>query len=118
PTLVALTRRPFEGELAAITLWPETEKVFGHGYESSTIAASTSRKYVATACRATSPEHAVVRINETTSWQPFGAPLPGHSLTVTRVAFSSDDEYVLSVSRDRSWRMFKHQADQGLIGLY
>lgn len=26
-------RRPFEGELAAITLWPEVEKVFGHGYE-------------------------------------------------------------------------------------
>lgn len=27
------SRRPFEGELAAITLWPEVEKVFGHGYE-------------------------------------------------------------------------------------
>ncbi len=26
-------RRPFEGELAAITLWPEVEKIFGHGYE-------------------------------------------------------------------------------------
>ncbi|KAI3612590.1 rna polymerase ii elongator [Moniliophthora roreri] len=113
PTPVASSRRPFEGELAAITLWPETEKVFGHGYESSTIAVSTSRKYVATACRATSPEHAVVRVNETTSWRPFGAPLPGHSLTVTRIAFSPNDEYVLSVSRDRSWRIFKHQADQG-----
>ena len=26
-------KRPFEGELASTTLWPEVEKVFGHGYE-------------------------------------------------------------------------------------
>lgn len=26
-------RRPFQGELGYLTLWPETEKIFGHGYE-------------------------------------------------------------------------------------
>jgi len=30
---VDYSRRPFDGELAAITLWPEIEKIFGHGYE-------------------------------------------------------------------------------------
>ena len=30
-----LNRRSFEGELSAMTLWPEVEKVFGHGYEVS-----------------------------------------------------------------------------------
>jgi elongator complex protein 2 len=29
----AAVRRPFDGELALMTLWPEIEKVFGHGYE-------------------------------------------------------------------------------------
>ncbi|KAI0092834.1 quinon protein alcohol dehydrogenase-like superfamily [Irpex rosettiformis] len=100
------TRRPFEGELAAFTLWPEIDKVFGHGYESITLAVSTKRRLAATACKATSPEHAVVRVYDTEKWQPFGAPLAGHTLTVTSAAFSPDDKYVVTVSRDRSWRLF------------
>lgn len=79
-----------------------------------TLAVSTNRSLAATACKATSPEHAVIRIYDTTKWQPVGDPLPGHQLTVTRIAFSPDDRYVLSVSRDRSWRLFerKHGACQ------
>ncbi|KAJ4466532.1 WD40-repeat-containing domain protein [Lentinula aciculospora] len=100
-------RRPYEGELASITLWPEIEKVFGHGYESITLAVSSSRRYIASACKASSPEHAVVRIYDTTTWQPVGEPLVGHSLTVTHIAFSPDDELVLTVSRDRSWRLYQ-----------
>ncbi|KAK0242692.1 WD40-repeat-containing domain protein [Armillaria nabsnona] len=96
-----------EGELAATTLWPEVEKVFGHGYESITIATSNSHRLVATACKSTSPEHSVVRIWDTQTWQPFGEPLAGHSLTVTRIAFSPDDQFLLSVSRDRTWRLFR-----------
>ncbi|KAH9938447.1 WD40-repeat-containing domain protein [Fomitopsis serialis] len=99
--LIHSKRRPFEGELAAITLWPEIEKVFGHGYESISSAVSSSKKLFASACKATTPEHAVVRVYDTEKWQPFGQPLAGHTLTVTRIAFSPDDRYVLTVSRDR-----------------
>lgn len=101
-------RRPFEGELASITLWPEIEKIFGHGYESITISASNSLDLLATACRATSSQHAVVRVYTTAGYQPFGVPLQGHSLTVTRIAFSPpNDRHVLTVSRDRTWRLFE-----------
>ncbi|KAG9074746.1 hypothetical protein FS749_013663 [Ceratobasidium sp. UAMH 11750] len=98
---------PFESELATITLWPETEKLFGHGYELHTLAVSPSGSLVATACRATSRDHAVIRLHASSNWQPVGTPLAGHTLTVTRIAFSHDARSILSVSRDRSWRLFR-----------
>ncbi|KAI0676913.1 WD40 repeat-like protein [Trametes maxima] len=108
-------RRPFEGELAAVTLWPEIEKVFGHGYESIALAVSNNKEYIATACKATSAEHAVVRVYETQTWQSVGQPLAGHNLTVTRIAFSPDDSLILSVSRDRTWRLFERSEEDGYV---
>lgn len=78
-----------------------------------TLAVSPSRKLMATACKATTAEHAVVRIYDTTVYRAIGEPLEGHSLTVTSIAFSPDDRYVLSVSRDRSWRLYEVQENGG-----
>lgn len=69
---------------------------------------------MATSCKATTAEHAVVRVYETETWKPVGQPLEGHNLTVTRIAFSPDDKFVLSVSRDRSWRLYEVQDDSGM----
>lgn len=101
-----LTRVPFEGELASRTLWPEADKIFGHGYELIAVAASHAGDLIATACKATTPDHAVVRVYEAKTWQPIGPVLEGHALTVTRIRWSPDDRFVLTVSRDRSWRLF------------
>lgn len=68
---------------------------------------------MATACKATTAEHAVIRVYSTENYQPVGQPLEGHSLTVTRIAFSPDDNFVLSVSRDRSWRLFEFHNSGG-----
>jgi elongator complex protein 2 len=71
------------------------------------VAASPDGRLLATSCKATTHEHAVIRVYDTTTWKQVGKPLPGHSLTIARIRFSNNGQYVLSTSRDRTWRLFK-----------
>ncbi|OCL03621.1 WD40 repeat-like protein [Glonium stellatum] len=102
---------PFEDHLARHLLWPETEKLYGHGYEISAVATSNNGKLVATACRASSIDHAVIRVYETEEWSEIKPPLSAHSLTVTGLEFSEDDQYLLSVGRDRQWAIFERSGN-------
>ena len=98
---------PFEDHLARHLLWPETEKLYGHGYEISCVAASNDGSLVATACRASSIDHALIRLYDTKGWLEIKPALRAHSLTVTSLEFSSDDKFLLSVGRDRQWTVFE-----------
>ncbi|KAJ6195862.1 elongator protein 2 [Bipolaris maydis] len=102
---------PFEDHLARHLLWPETEKLYGHGYEISALAISHNASLVATACRASSIDHAVIRLYDTKEWLEVKPPLKAHSLTVTSLAFSQDDKYLLSVGRDRQWVIWERSPD-------
>ncbi|KAK1760479.1 Elongator complex protein 2 [Echria macrotheca] len=105
---------PFEESLSRHTLWPEIEKLYGHGYEISCLATSHDGRFVASACHASSPNHAVVRLFETAKWTEVRPPLAAHSLTVTRLRFSPDDRYLLSVGRDRLWAVYERRdSDDG-----
>ena len=103
---------PREDQLARHTLWPEREKLYGHGYEISTVAASHDGTLVATACKASSIDHAVIRLYETTDWREIKPPLSAHSLTVTSLSFSDDDHFLLSVGRDRQWVVFRRDVSK------
>ncbi|KAL1959991.1 hypothetical protein VTO42DRAFT_659 [Malbranchea cinnamomea] len=98
---------PLEDHLSRYTLWPEHEKLYGHGYEISAVAASYDRSLIATACKASSIDHAVIRLYDTTTWNEIRPPLTSHSLTITCLRFSQDDQYLLSVGRDRQWTLFE-----------
>ncbi|KAL2023834.1 hypothetical protein VTK56DRAFT_1101 [Thermocarpiscus australiensis] len=100
---------PFEESLSRHTLWPEVEKLYGHGYELSCLAASRDGGLVASACRASSLNHAVVRLFETRRWTELRPPLAAHALTVTRLRFAHDDRYLLSVGRDRQWVVWERE---------
>ncbi|RYP77025.1 hypothetical protein DL771_001315 [Monosporascus sp. 5C6A] len=110
-------RPPLEDALSRHTLWPEAEKLYGHGYELSCLACSHNGRLVASACRASSANHAVVRLFEAAPrWAEVRPPLAAHSLTATRLRFSPpDDRYLLSVGRDRTWAVFERvgSVDEG-----
>ncbi|KAI4682443.1 uncharacterized protein J4E88_005333 [Alternaria novae-zelandiae] len=108
---------PFEDHLARHLLWPETEKLYGHGYEISAVAVSRDGSLVATACRASSIDHAVIRLYDTKEWLEVKPALKAHSLTVTALQFSPDDKYLLSVGRDRQWVIWERSEEQSLYAL-
>lgn len=101
---------PFEDQLARHTLWPEREKLYGHGFEISAVTTSHDGQLVATACKASSTAHAVIRLYKTREWREIKPALVAHSLTVTCLKFSDDDNFLLSVGRDRQWTIFDRDA--------
>ncbi|KAI4674864.1 uncharacterized protein J4E84_010305 [Alternaria hordeiaustralica] len=108
---------PFEDHLARHLLWPETEKLYGHGYEISAVAVSRDGSLIATACRASSIDHAVIRLYDTKEWLEVKPALKAHSLTVTALQFSPDDKYLLSVGRDRQWVIWERSEEPSLYTL-
>jgi len=99
---------PTEDLLSRHTLWPEHEKLYGHGYEISESAYKD--EILATACKASSLDHATIRLYDSNNWRQIDPPLTAHSLTVTRLAWSQDPEnYLLSVGRDRQWTVFARE---------
>ncbi|KAJ5578868.1 hypothetical protein N7450_007735 [Penicillium hetheringtonii] len=111
-----VTPPPLEDHLSRYTLWPEHEKLYGHGYEISAVAVSHDRRIIATACKATSLDHAVIRLYDTSDWHEIKPSLTAHSLTIYDLSFSDDDKYLLSVGRDRQWAVFaRSDQDQTLF---
>ncbi|KAF2844929.1 RNA polymeras-like protein II Elongator subunit [Plenodomus tracheiphilus IPT5] len=108
---------PFEDHLARHLLWPETEKLYGHGYEISAVTVSRDGSLVATACRASSIDHAVIRLYDTKDWLEVKPALRAHSLTVTALQFSPCGTYLLSVGRDRQWVVWERNEEPSLYQL-
>jgi len=100
-----LVEPPLEEVLLQNTLWPELHKLYGHGYEVYQCAASPDGRILASSCRATQLQFAAVILWEAGTWTKL-AELQHHTLTVTRMKFSPDSRYLVTVSRDRDWAVW------------
>nr|XP_011412948.2 elongator complex protein 2 [Crassostrea gigas] len=111
-TPMTLTEPPTEEQLLQNTLWPETQKLYGHGYEIFSLACDPSGKVLASACKAAKADFAGIILWDTVDWTQL-CSLHSHTLTVTQMAFSHNGNFLLSVSRDRTWAVYrKKTADQ------
>lgn len=100
-----LHRPPTEYDLCRLTLWRETDKLYGHGHELYSVAISPDGQLAASASKATNKEDAAIRLwicQPDYTWKPSPAPpIVIHSLTITRLVFSPDGRWLFGVSRDR-----------------
>ena len=108
------THPPLETHLARHALWPETDKLYGHGNEICAVAVRADGRVLASACRATALDHAVVRLWDTVSWAQLpGPPLRAHTSSVTALAFEpgANGRWLLSAGKDRQtvlWARSSH----------
>uniref|UniRef100_A0A915Q6H8 Elongator complex protein 2 n=1 Tax=Setaria digitata TaxID=48799 RepID=A0A915Q6H8_9BILA len=76
------------------TLWPEIHKLYGHGFELFTVTSNHSGTLIAT-----------IIIWDSKEWR-CRCELQYHKLTVVQIAFSNNDFFLLSVSRDRTFAIW------------
>lgn len=106
--LADLETPPTEDYLQRFTLFPELEKLYGHGYEISCTAVSPGGALIATACKSNTAKHAAIRVfNAANEYRQSSQLLEGHNLTITSLEFSLDGRYLAAVSRDREISVWK-----------
>ena len=96
---------PDEDFLSNNTLWPEEAKMYGHGNEVYTIDISHDGKYLASGQKAQDVKNAKLYLWDITN-KKLIKQLDGCTLTIVDISFSPKDNYILSVSRDRSWNLY------------
>lgn len=95
------------------TLWPELNKLYGHGYEIASLAVSSSGGVIASSCKSQSFKHSAILVWDPITYQ-VKQRLEGHNYTVLQLVFSKCEQYIASASRDRQLGVFKLNPDTNL----
>ena len=96
---------PDEDFLSNNTLWPEEAKMYGHGNEVYTIDISHDGKFLASGQKAQEVKNAKLYLWDVEN-KKLIKQLDGCTLTIVQISFSPNDNFLLTVSRDRSWNLY------------
>ncbi|CAD8065666.1 unnamed protein product [Paramecium sonneborni] len=99
---------PNDALLAKKSLWPETNKLYGHGYAISAIA--IYENIAASSSVAITSKAAEIIIWDTNTFK-IKQLLSCHNYTVVQLVFSKSGKYLISVSKDRCLGVFIKQED-------
>jgi elongator complex protein 2 len=89
-----------EDYLVKHTLWPEINKMYGHGFEIQSIATTRQGDLIVSSCFSQTTKHSNILIWDPSTYQ-IKQELEGHEFTVLQLQFSTCDKWLISVSRDR-----------------
>ena len=92
------------------TRWPERNKLYGHVYEIYCVATTKKGDYIVTAAQSKKKKYSNIFVWSLSSLNPI-CQLTAHEFTIHQLEFSPDDQYLLSVSRDRQFSVFKRNDD-------
>ena len=111
---MVLEEPPVETQLSQSTLWVEEQKLYGHGSELYAIATSPDGSLVASGCKGKAKPHTDILLWRTSDWT-VACRLSCHKMTVTRIAFSSDGQWIASVARDLRLALWKRTGEDQFI---
>lgn len=108
PSSTSFSSPPTDAQLSSQTLWPEWDKLYGHGNEVRCVACSSDGQLLASSCSAKTVSAASILLFNTASWTQVGQVV-SHSTTVSCLSFlpftvvtpSSRTTALLSGSKDR-----------------
>ncbi|KAF6066403.1 WD domain, G-beta repeat family protein [Candida albicans] len=104
--LASLDSPPVEEYLQRYTLFPELEKLYGHGYEISCCATSPDGKLIASACRSNNAKHAVIR------FQTSRIESKAHARILWDCSWFPVGDSFTTVSRDKQIKLWKVSNDK------
>jgi WD40 repeat protein len=105
---------PLDMDLSGETLWPEVNKLYGHGDSLVALAMRPRGDLLASSSKARTPQQATVRLWNTSTGM-LVQELPGHESTVIGLAFSPCGAFLATVSRDRHMCLYQLRGEEWVL---